>query len=181
MKYRGKEIGRFPTRELIEECIIHMNAIVTVEQVMDFYGKREWKTKKGTAIRALDAAVNALDMLERRKHNMKKQDLKVRTIEQNERKLKRRAAIRIRKENQKPKKKFVLYTKQLEDPRWLAFRDFVFFVRGKKCEICGSEKCVQVHHLLYRKGAMAWEYSTRDVAVLCRECHSKIHGIKEKE
>lgn len=71
------------------------------------------------------------------------------------------------------------YRQLLHDPRWKAFRDFVFKVRGTVCEICGCKKYLQIHHPKYHENCKAWEYSCKEVIVVCRDCHKKIHGIKE--
>lgn len=69
------------------------------------------------------------------------------------------------------------YDEFLQDPRWKAFRQFVFSVRGRKCERCQSSGNLQVHHIKYKEGLLPWEYTCNDVMVLCRGCHEKIHGI----
>ena len=68
------------------------------------------------------------------------------------------------------------YDEFLQDPRWLAFRQFVFAVRGHKCEACGSTERLQVHHVCYKTGLLPWEYTCNDVKVLCRNCHARVHG-----
>ena len=68
------------------------------------------------------------------------------------------------------------YVDQLNDARWYAFRKFIFYIRGKRCELCGSEDTVQVHHPHYITGRKAWEYNCNEVVVLCRECHKVIHN-----
>ena len=69
------------------------------------------------------------------------------------------------------------YAEQLKDKRWHAFREFVFEVRGRRCEMCGAERNLQVHHPIY-KNRNAWEYSYHEVMVLCRDCHERIHGLR---
>ena len=69
------------------------------------------------------------------------------------------------------------YDEFLQDPRWKTFRQFVFSVRGRKCERCQSSGNLQVHHIKYKEGLLPWEYTCNDVMVLCRGCHEKIHGI----
>lgn len=72
------------------------------------------------------------------------------------------------------------YDEFLKDPRWFAFRQFIFAVRGHKCEDCGSTERLQVHHIAYKRGLLPWEYTCNDVKVLCRDCHKKVHGIDGK-
>ena len=74
-----------------------------------------------------------------------------------------------------PKDAELKYQDQLNDPRWFAFRQFIFTGRGCKCEICGSDIVLQVHHPHYISGRKAWEYACNEVVVLCKDCHSKMH------
>ena len=75
---------------------------------------------------------------------------------------------------------FIDYSKQMSDERWKAFRNFVFTVRGRKCELCGSGKSLQVHHPKYIMGLKAWEYTCNQVIVVCRCCHENIHSIPQR-
>ena len=70
------------------------------------------------------------------------------------------------------------YVEQMKDKRWYSFRNFVFVVRGYKCEKCGSVEHLQVHHFQYVSGRKAWEYNCNEVQVLCKKCHKELHGIK---
>ena len=76
----------------------------------------------------------------------------------------------------KPKYPSMYYDDQLEDERWKAFREFIFVVRGKRCEKCGNTNHLQIHHPKYIPRRMAWEYTCREVQVLCRKCHAETHG-----
>lgn len=178
MTYKGLEIGRVPTLSVIREFIIEKKMNLSAEEVYNHYEAMGWKTKKGTPIKSLETIVSSMNGIALMNEKREKEKAE-RDIEKKKRKLIRRRTIQIREENMK-NCKYVKYNKQLKDPRWLAFRNFVFTVRGRECEICGSKDNLQIHHLLYRKNSMAWEYSTKDVAVLCSSCHSKLHGIKEK-
>ena len=71
------------------------------------------------------------------------------------------------------------YYEQLKDKRWYAFRNFVFIVRGGKCEKCGSAEKLNIHHLHYVPGRKAWEYTCNDVQVLCKKCHKEEHAAKK--
>lgn len=74
--------------------------------------------------------------------------------------------------------KFFNYNRQLKSKEWKNFRKEVFKTKGKKCEICGSTKHLNIHHPFYTKGKLAWEYNPSDMMVLCHKCHKKIHNIK---
>lgn len=76
------------------------------------------------------------------------------------------------------KKEKIPYQEQLKDRRWLAFREKVLKMKGNKCEQCGSIDGLQVHHKRYIYGKYAWEYKTKDVMVLCAECHKRKHSLE---
>ena len=76
----------------------------------------------------------------------------------------------------KTNKERISYSEQLKDKRWYAFREFVFEVRGRRCEMCGAERNLQVHHPIYKNGRNAWEYTCNEVIVMCHDCHMRIHG-----
>ena len=78
----------------------------------------------------------------------------------------------------KRRRKSFPYSAKLKDPRWLEFRKKVFKKRGHKCEVCGCKEHLQVHHIKYRWPKLAWEYSIKDVRVLCPRCHADAHGIQ---
>ena len=69
----------------------------------------------------------------------------------------------------------VSYKDQLADARW----------QKKKCEIlnrdnftcckCGIKSNLNVHHISYDKGKLAWEYPNENFITLCKECHEYLH------
>ena len=75
-------------------------------------------------------------------------------------------------------KKIFCYKKQLKSKEWKKFRKEVFKTKGKKCEMCGSTKHLNIHHPFYTKGKLAWQYNPTDMMVLCIDCHKNIHNIK---
>jgi hypothetical protein len=69
-----------------------------------------------------------------------------------------------------------LYNKK----EWKEFRDNVIESDGYKCVSCGREKfevTLQVHHKVYFKGKLPWEYGTENCETLCKGCHAAEHGI----
>lgn len=71
------------------------------------------------------------------------------------------------------------YWELLRDPRWQRRRLEVMGRARFACETCGSEdKTLNVHHKLYRKGAMPWEYPDAELQCLCEECHENEHEWK---
>ena len=72
------------------------------------------------------------------------------------------------------------YELLLERPEWKAYRLAVLAERGEKCEWCGSNKNLQVHHKFYLKypngkHILPWQYKTDALLVLCKDCHTKAH------
>ena len=66
------------------------------------------------------------------------------------------------------------YKKYLRSKEWQDVRESLFKVRGKKCEECGSEEQINVHHKHY--GSL-YNEKLKDLQVLCRSCHRKTHKI----
>ena len=77
----------------------------------------------------------------------------------------------------KKRKRQKYYEQLLKDERWKLFRLRVMSERGNKCECCGGTDVLQIHHTFYISGKMPWEYDIKDMRVLCRTCHKKIHHL----
>lgn len=74
----------------------------------------------------------------------------------------------------------VSYSDRLKDPRWQRRRLEVLNRENFTCETCAAtDKTLHVHHKLYRKGAMPWEYEDHELEVLCKDCHESEHNTKE--
>ena len=69
------------------------------------------------------------------------------------------------------------YEQQLQDPRWRKLRDEVLKQDRYTCRYCGRRKDLQVHHMKYESGKMAWEYSMDVLLTLCRRCHEGHHRL----
>lgn len=69
------------------------------------------------------------------------------------------------------------YEEQLRDPRWIKLREFVKKEDRYECRYCGRKEDLQVHHMKYIDGRMAWEYPTELLLTLCEDCHKKEHYI----
>lgn len=58
---------------------------------------------------------------------------------------------------------------------------FIYDRAGRKCETCGREDDLTIHHLDYNgkraklKGCIL-NNDVNNLKVLCRSCHGKIHG-----
>lgn len=158
-KRSKKRVYKFktPSYEEVENMVISMNSPLYPAYIYGFFRNRRWRYPDGSKVKSLKEAINYLTRIYYSNYGLPP----------------------IEPINSKFKVKKVPYSEQLKDSRWLAFREKVFRVRGRKCEHCGSTVYLQVHHPRYINGRKAWEYSTNEVVVLCRECHKKEHNIKD--
>lgn len=69
------------------------------------------------------------------------------------------------------------YEEQLRDPRWRSLRDEVLKQDRYQCRYCGSREHLQVHHMKYEDGKMAWEYPIDVLLTLCNRCHEGQHRL----
>lgn len=70
----------------------------------------------------------------------------------------------IRKDN------YALY---LKSASWGFFRRHVLNIRGEKCQLCGREDKIEVHHMTYNR---IGNEDIRDVLVVCHSCHEYVHS-----
>ena len=63
------------------------------------------------------------------------------------------------------------YSEQLRDPRWQRRRLEILNRAGFKCEDCGQEKFLHVHHSFYTRSLVLWEYDDESLKALCEDCH----------
>lgn len=69
------------------------------------------------------------------------------------------------------------YDNQLKTKEWKDKRVHIFKLKGHKCSICGVTHNLQIHHLRYISRHLAWEYDDKDLIVVCKQCHQRIHGL----
>lgn len=72
---------------------------------------------------------------------------------------------------------FKSYGEFLLSDLWKEKREWIISCKGKKCEYCGSKNNLCVHHLHYEN---VGNESSKDVLVLCYDCHQKIHMRGDK-
>lgn len=178
MTFYGDEIGDRATLNQVEVYVAEKSLFCEPQDAYNYWEKRKWKTRKGTIVKSLEAAINVYNGLAIKQYTKKKAQSKTKKQTQDERKAIQKKAVKLICQNKK-KKPYERYEKQLKDDKWKAFRWFVMRVRGEKCEICGCETNLQIHHLHYKKNAKAWEYTCNDVIVVCRECHKRLHKIND--
>jgi len=74
------------------------------------------------------------------------------------------------------------YYKLLQDPKWKIKASFIRKRDKHMCRHCGKKSHrLQVHHTIYIKGHMPWEYDNETLISLCSTCHKKEHGIETKK
>jgi len=75
------------------------------------------------------------------------------------------------------------YSKMYKDPRWQRKRLEIMERDGFCCASCGSGEndgvTLNVHHKVYEKGKMAWEYDDARLVTLCKNCHENFHAAVE--
>lgn len=71
-----------------------------------------------------------------------------------------------------------IYDNYLLSDKWKNKRLQLFKIKGRKCEVCGSTKKIDVHHKHYER--LTCELLS-DLSVLCRSCHEKEHSNLKSE
>jgi 5-methylcytosine-specific restriction endonuclease McrA len=168
MKYKGKEIGN-PSIRQIKNCLRYLGKPLnkfSPEKIYKELEKRHWRSTSGYPISNLENYIHGICGVKSNKY------LSDEYLSKKPKQTKKQNIILDKQECT-----VGTYNEQLKDPRWKAFRQFVFAVRGCKCEVCGYRENLQVHHPKYIKGRAAWEYTCNEVVVLCDKCHKKVHGL----
>lgn len=150
MTYKGEKINK-PTLQMFIEYINKMKFDISPKEVYEKFKSRNFKNANGKPVKRLEDVIAGYNSIKKYK---------------------------IKKEVKQDKHKKIPYDLQLQDNRWYKFREKILNIRGRKCEMCGSEKNLQVHHIKYINGLYAWEYSQDEVIVLCRNCHKGEHLIE---
>jgi 5-methylcytosine-specific restriction endonuclease McrA len=69
------------------------------------------------------------------------------------------------------------YEDQLKTDEWKNKRLDIVERDNYTCYLCGYHGLlVNVHHLRYIRGKMAWEYPDNLLITLCRGCHKTVHS-----
>ena len=155
MTFNNIEIGT-PTVEQIKECANKFGYKFNPYDCYAYFKAKEWKTKKGKDYWSLEFACSIYNgnYIYYKQKKVDESNFNTLSYEGSP------------------------YKEQLLDKRWRLFREFAIEARGGVCENCGSKKNLVIHHLIYKDGYNAWDYSVKDVVCLCNNCHKKIHNIK---
>ena len=67
---------------------------------------------------------------------------------------------------------FSEYKTYLDDEHWAKTRKKIMARDGYRCQICGSKRDLQVHHLTYKN---IGQETDEQLVCLCRQCHFGLH------
>lgn len=71
--------------------------------------------------------------------------------------------------------KTLSYSERLKDPRWQKKRLEILNRDDWMCQKCCDEtSTLHVHHKVYLKGRMPWEYEDEQLVTLCESCHDEM-------
>lgn len=73
------------------------------------------------------------------------------------------------------------YEEQLNHPEWIKRRNQIIARDNEMCKKCKSKHRLQVHHLWYIDGKMAWDHPNCFLITLCDACHRKAHNLPPEE
>lgn len=75
----------------------------------------------------------------------------------------------------------MIYKEALSHPKWQKKRLEIMSRDNWKCKGCGTEEeTLHVHHKIYIKGRMPWEYDDDKLETYCLKCHEMIHEFKNE-
>jgi hypothetical protein len=73
------------------------------------------------------------------------------------------------------------YKEQYLNPKWQKKRLEILQRDNFKCQMCGSEdRTLHIHHFMYEKGKMIWEYDDSNFISICEQCHDTEHEEKDQ-
>lgn len=69
------------------------------------------------------------------------------------------------------------YSDLLRDWRWAIKSSEIKKRDENKCVSCGRTTYLEVHHIVYTKNVLPWEYENDDLVTLCSSCHRDVTKI----
>lgn len=70
------------------------------------------------------------------------------------------------------------FLEQIKHPKWQKKRLEILNRDSYKCQYCGNKNDeLHVHHLIYHKGKMIWEYNNDYLITYCKGCHECHHEL----
>ena len=59
--------------------------------------------------------------------------------------------------------------------KWLILKLLILNERNRKCEVCGDDLELEVHHIIPRSEEPSLTFDKENLMVLCKNCHNEIH------
>lgn len=73
---------------------------------------------------------------------------------------------------------FMTYIEQIKSPKWQKRRLEILERDHFACILCKDKDSeLHVHHIVYDKNKMIWEYNGGLLVTLCSNCHENIHAM----
>lgn len=73
------------------------------------------------------------------------------------------------------------YAEQLRHPNWQRKRLQILERDEWSCQAClARDRELHVHHKVYVKGRLAWEYADEELQTLCKDCHQTRHELEQE-
>lgn len=69
------------------------------------------------------------------------------------------------------------YRMYLQSEQWRKKRAAIIKLDNGKCQVCGAEKSLHVHHLTYDR---IYDEAPYDLVTVCERCHEAIHKLENK-
>jgi 5-methylcytosine-specific restriction endonuclease McrA len=66
------------------------------------------------------------------------------------------------------------YQDYLASPEWAAQREKAFKHHGRRCQMCGVTRRLEVHHIRYLPQRFWGKEKMKDLMILCRDCHQSV-------
>lgn len=149
------------------------------------YGKKKKKGKKNKKLVKADYSLNSkyfnASTWKDYKDWLKEQEKDV-ELQQKKKKKKHPKSDNVSKkkpETRKPITRKELYREELKHPMWKKKRLKILDRDNYKCQLCGSEHNLCIHHTKYVTGMKAWEYPNSLLVTLCKDCHEKVHANRK--
>lgn len=160
MKYKGEEIDVCDEQRIkwaIVDFIRRNGMSLDAEAIFLELKGRCWRTHEGQPIKRIEAVLTGMNGVKKYKKKA-------------EAKTKKKAKVKSNKS----------YSELLQDPRWQKKRLEIYNRDNWTCQMCGNGLTdgvpLNIHHRVYHKGYLPWEYKDSDLLTICEKCHAKLHG-----
>jgi len=70
------------------------------------------------------------------------------------------------------------YSEKLKDARWIRKRNLILEKAEFKCQDCGAQNKLEVHHCYYLYGFEPWGFPFDSLRCLCKNCHKRRGNVE---